>query len=76
MASHSHLPLVVLVAMAPVEDPVEASPVVDFPVGVGFLLLWTGPVEILLVLDTFASASSLALLGSRELLLAVAEQAQ
>ena len=76
MASHPHLCLVVPIAVAPVEDPVEASLVVDFPVEAGFLFPWTGPVEILLVPGSSASASSLASLGSRALLLATTERAQ
>ena len=76
MASPPPLPLVVPVAVAPVEDSVQASPVVVLPVEAGFLLPLTGPVETLPVPNTSASASSFALPGSRALLLAVVERTQ
>ena len=49
--------LVVPVAGAPIETPVEASPVVDFPIEANFLLFWTGLVEILSVPGMSTSAS-------------------
>ena len=76
MAAPPPLPLVVPVAMAPVEDPVEASLVVDFPVEADFLLPLTGPVEILPVPSTSTSVSFPTSLGSRALLLAAVEQVQ
>ena len=76
MAFPLPLPLVVPVAEAPIETPVEASPVVDFPVEAGFLFYWIKLVEILSVPGMSASASSPASLGLRVLLLAVVEQAQ
>ena len=61
--------------MALVEDPVEVPPVVVCPVEVGFLLPLIGPVEILPVLGTSASASSPPSPGSRALRLAIVERA-
>ena len=78
MAFPVPVPLVILVAEAPVETPVEtpveASPVVDFPIEAGFLLPWTGPVETLLVPSMFASTSSPVSSGLRVLLLAIVER--
>ena len=73
--------MVVLVVVALVEDPVEASPVeaspvVDFPVEAGFLLPLTGPVETLPMPRTSASTSSFASPSSRALFLAAVERVQ
>ena len=76
MASPPSPPLVVPIVVAPVEDPVEAPPVVVFPIEAGFLLPLIGLVETLSVPGTSASASSLASPRSRALLLAVVERAQ
>ena len=85
MASLPSILPVVSVAAAPVEDPVEdpveaspveAPPVVVFPVEAGFLSPLTGLVEILSVPSTFASAAFPTSPNSRALLLASMEQAQ
>ena len=76
MASPPPLPLVVPVAVALVEDPVEAPPIVVFPVEADFLLPLTGPVETIPVLGTFASAAFPTSPGSQMQLLAVVGRAQ
>ena len=76
MASLPLLLLVVPVAAASVEDPVEAPPVVVFPAEADFLPPLIRPVEILPVLGTSASAACLASPSSWALLLAFVERAQ
>ena len=76
MASPPPLPLVVSIAVASVEDTVEASSVVVLTVEAGFLLPLTGPMETFLMPGTSALTSSPASPGSRALLLAAKEWAQ